>query len=225
MGVPPAPWLTFFDDLGAPVAGGKLYMYLSGTTTPLAVYDDVDLLVPLSNPVILDSAGRVSMYIAESSYKYVLRDRNDALIRTEDNVPSLEEGSVGGTGEEFVFMGDPTSQITGTSYPSGSTYDKLHAGTAIMNMDSGLLEGTYRVEAMALAGGGATVSVALMNLSDGAPDTPIGTAATTTSTTGARIETGDLTFGAIGSLKNYGIKVKVSTGFGFAWGIRLKRMP
>ncbi len=54
----------FLDDNGDPLAGGKLYSYEAGTSTPLATYTDVTGSVANSNPVILDSGGRASVWIS-----------------------------------------------------------------------------------------------------------------------------------------------------------------
>jgi hypothetical protein len=49
----------FFDNNGQPLSGGKIYTYASGTTTPQTVYTSSAAGTPHSNPIILDSAGRV----------------------------------------------------------------------------------------------------------------------------------------------------------------------
>jgi len=61
-----------------------------------------------------------------------------------------------------------------------------------------------------------------VNLSDGAPDTPIASF-TLTSTTGARGESGTITFAAGGAAKTYGVKAKVDAGEGFLWGLSIFR--
>jgi hypothetical protein len=53
-----AGW-QFFDNNGVVLAGGKLYTYDAGTTTLRATYTDSTGATPNSNPIVLDSAGRV----------------------------------------------------------------------------------------------------------------------------------------------------------------------
>ncbi len=55
----PNPWFTGFDDDGVIVPGGKLFTYQAGTDVKLATYTDVGGLAANTNPIILDSAGRV----------------------------------------------------------------------------------------------------------------------------------------------------------------------
>jgi hypothetical protein len=68
--------------------------------------------------------------------------------------------------------------------------------------------------------GVAQVGVALVNLTDGAPDTPIAEMLGS-SATGNVATSGAIVFAAPGAVKNYGIKAKVDTGSGFAWAIQL----
>lgn len=83
-----AGW-QFFDDSGNPLSGGKIYTYVAGTTTPLTTYTSRSGLVPNSNPIILDAAGRTPEQIWSTEgilYKYVVKTSNDTLIRTWDNI-------------------------------------------------------------------------------------------------------------------------------------------
>ena len=82
----------FFTNTGAVLTGGKLYTYLAGTTTPTVTYTTSAASTPWSNPIVLDSAGRVSgsgeiWLTVGVNYKFILRDSNDVLIGTYDNVP------------------------------------------------------------------------------------------------------------------------------------------
>lgn len=80
----------FFTNTGAVLTGGKLYTYLAGTTTPAATYTTSVGNVARTNPVVLDSAGRVSgsgeIWISPVAYKFILKDSNDVLIATYDNI-------------------------------------------------------------------------------------------------------------------------------------------
>lgn len=75
-----------FDDNGDPLAGGKVYTYLAGTTTPQATYSDSDGTTPNTNPVVLDADGAAVIYLADSSYKIVVKDSADVTLYTLDDV-------------------------------------------------------------------------------------------------------------------------------------------
>ena len=104
-------FVQFFDDEGNPLANGKLYAYSAGTTTPKATYTTEEATVEHSNPIILDSAGRQTIFI-QGSYRFDLFDENDVLIKSTDDVTSFttlnESGdpffqSFSGTGSQTVF--------------------------------------------------------------------------------------------------------------------------
>lgn len=83
----PNPRIQIIDANGNPVAGGKIYTYLAGTTTPVATYTDYTQNTTNTNPVILDAAGRASIWISDSvQYKFVVNDANDVLLYTTDNI-------------------------------------------------------------------------------------------------------------------------------------------
>jgi hypothetical protein len=80
----------FFTNTGAVLTGGKLFTYAAGTTTPQATYTTSAGSVARTNPIVLDAAGRVpdggEIWISPVSYKFVLKDSNDVLIATYDNI-------------------------------------------------------------------------------------------------------------------------------------------
>ena len=80
----------FFTNTGAVLTGGKLYTYLAGTTTPAVTYTTSAGTVARTNPVVLDSAGRVpgsgEIWLLAVSYKFILKDSNEVLIATYDNI-------------------------------------------------------------------------------------------------------------------------------------------
>lgn len=69
----------FCDLNGAPLAGGSVQFYEPGTTTPKTTYQDPALSVPNSNPVILDAAGRATIW-GSGSFRQVLTDVFGTLI-------------------------------------------------------------------------------------------------------------------------------------------------
>ena len=69
----------FCDANGQPLAGGSVNFYEVGTTTPKNTYQDSALSVVNTNPVILDSAGRATIW-GSGNYRQVLYDVFDNMI-------------------------------------------------------------------------------------------------------------------------------------------------
>jgi hypothetical protein len=210
----------FTDSNGAPLSGGKVSTYLAGSSTPATTYSDSALTTANSNPIILDSSGRCTIYLQSSSYKYVVQDAADRLIWTQDNIASVAAQAV--LGEIFSFGGDSSAPVTATTYTVGTGYAALAFGSAIYRVDSVDLGGTYVLVGMLSAPVGQTITASIMNLSDGSPETPLASISTT-DTTGVRVESGAITFAASGAAKNYGIKIIVTGGTGFGWAFSLVR--
>jgi len=86
----------FFDNNGVPLTGGKLYTYAAGTTTPLATYTTLSGSTARTNPIILNSAGRVpdggEIWLTSTAYKFLLTDSTDVLIATYDNISGIGVG-------------------------------------------------------------------------------------------------------------------------------------
>jgi hypothetical protein len=101
----------FFTNSGVPLSGGKLYTYAAGTTTPKTSYTSSSGSTNHTNPIILDSAGRVpggEIWISAPPYKFVLNTSTDVLIATYDNVlgigaASYQVDNFTGTGSQTVF--------------------------------------------------------------------------------------------------------------------------
>ncbi len=68
----------FLDQNGAPLAGGLVYMYVPGTTTPATTWTDPDLTVPNTNPIVLDPAGRASIW-GNTTYRQVVTTQTGDL--------------------------------------------------------------------------------------------------------------------------------------------------
>lgn len=82
----------FFDNSGVILSGGLLYTYAAGTTTPAATYTTSAGITANTNPIVLDSAGRVPSEIWLTStvnYKFVLFTSLSVNIWTKDNIPGI----------------------------------------------------------------------------------------------------------------------------------------
>ena len=88
----------FFNNDGVPLAGGLIYTYAAGTNTPAATYTTGAGNVAHSNPIVLDSAGRVpsgEIWLTDSlAYKFVIKDASMALIGTYDNLVGINSNFV-----------------------------------------------------------------------------------------------------------------------------------
>jgi len=88
----------FFDNNGQPLAGGMIYTYAAGTTTPQTVYTSATGTTPHSNPIILNSAGRVpsgEIWLTDSlQYKFVVETSTGILIGTYDNIIGINSNFV-----------------------------------------------------------------------------------------------------------------------------------
>ena len=86
----------FFNDAGVPLSGGKINTYTAGTTTPATTYTTSAGNIAHTNPIILDSAGRVpsgEIWLTDgANYKFTLTDQNDVLIATWDNISGNGSG-------------------------------------------------------------------------------------------------------------------------------------
>lgn len=102
------PRPQFHDANGNPLAGGKLYFYQAGTSTPKDTYSDRDFETANPNPAVLNAAGRPSADIwLDSVYKVKLTDADDAEIWTADYVSSLSDlNGAFITAEQFGAVGD-----------------------------------------------------------------------------------------------------------------------
>lgn len=88
----PFPKIQMFTNNGDPAAGYKLAFFTAGTATPQDTFSDSLLTTPNTNPVILDSNGRATIFISPLAYKVVYRTDADVQVWEQDNV--LDVGAV-----------------------------------------------------------------------------------------------------------------------------------
>lgn len=117
----------FFTSTGAVLTGGKLYTYAAGTTTPAVTYTTSQGNVPWTNPVVLDAAGRVpgsgEIWLTDGIiYKFVLKDSNDVLIATYDNITGINSNAVAYTNQQEIVTATAGQTVfnLGISYQPGT---------------------------------------------------------------------------------------------------------
>ena len=114
-----AGW-QFFDNSGVPLAGGLLYSYEAGTTTPAPTYTTSAGTIANTNPIVLDAAGRPPSEIWLSStyrYKLVLKTSTGVLLWTMDNLTGLPAA---GSQDDQVATAGQTAFTVGFTYTVGN---------------------------------------------------------------------------------------------------------
>jgi hypothetical protein len=83
----------FFDGNGDPLSSGKIYTYAAGTSTPQPAFTGSTGNTAHSNPIILDSAGRVpggEIWLTDGlAYKITIETATSVLIGTYDNLTGI----------------------------------------------------------------------------------------------------------------------------------------
>jgi hypothetical protein len=169
----------FFTNSGTPLSGGLLYSYAAGTTTPQTTYTTAAGTTANSNPIVLNSAGRLDSEVWLTStltYKFVLKDSGGVTIATYDDIPGI--GTVSGL-------------TTGTSLLSGNGSGGF--SNVVIGSNLSFVGGTLSATTGG-AGAGTVTSVALTAPSaftvTGSPVTTTGTLAIAYSGTPVPVSSG-----------------------------------
>jgi hypothetical protein len=85
----------FFDNNGVPLAGGLIYTYLAGTSTPEATYTSSTGVTAHANPIVLDAAGRIAtgeVWLTSGiDYKFLVKTSANVQLGSYDNIPSIND--------------------------------------------------------------------------------------------------------------------------------------
>jgi len=114
----------FFDNNGVPLAGGLVYTYAAGTTTPQAAYTTSSGSTAHTNPIVLDSAGRVptggEIWLTQGqAYKFVTKTSVGVTIGTYDNIVGSTDPNTIYTTIYAAFAASSGSSLVG--YTQGGT--------------------------------------------------------------------------------------------------------
>jgi hypothetical protein len=155
------------NNTGAPVASGTITVYDTGTTTRKSIYTNAALTVAASNPLTLDSAGRLSsnIYVTDG-------ERCTVLLETSSGATVETPDDIWGVVEEFTVAGTYTPGVTGgvartvqskldedkSLVDCGAVGDGVTVNTTVIQsaLDSGALNlyippGTYLTGALTLS--------------------------------------------------------------------------
>ena len=208
----------FFDNNGNPLSGGKLYTYQAGTTTPAVTYTTNAGVSAHTNPIVLDSGGRIpnggEVWLSDNiSYKLILKTSDDVTVATWDNIDginsnfltySLQQEIQTATDGQTVFnLSTITYQpATGTlsvyvdglnQYGPSATYSYVETDSTTVTFNDGLHEGALVKFTTAINNTGNAVDASAVTY------TPAGTGAVTTNVQTKLRETVSVKdFGAVG---------------------------
>ena len=80
----------FLDANGKPLAGGFIYTYSAGSSTPLATYKD-NAGTANTNPIVLDGAGEAVIYLSQNSYKFCVQNSSAVQQWCQDNIQNISQ--------------------------------------------------------------------------------------------------------------------------------------
>ena len=123
----------FLDNNGTPIAGGFVYMYVPGTTTPNPTWSDPLLTVLNTNPILLDQGGRCQIWAAPNTlFRQIVTDANNNMIWDQQTGVQLNNVTLG----NVVVNGS----LTATGPILGSTVSALGDMDALGNITGANLD-------------------------------------------------------------------------------------
>jgi hypothetical protein len=148
----------FFDNNGVILSGGKIYTYAAGTTTNQTTYTSAAGTTAHTNPIILDSAGRVpsgEIWLTGGlAYKFVLKNASDVLIGTYDNVSGIGDTTELLAYEAAVAASSGSSLVgfiqTGTGAVATNVQTKLRETVSVKDFGAvgdGVADDTAAIQA------------------------------------------------------------------------------
>jgi len=131
-------FVQFFDDNGNPLSGGKLYTYDAGGTTPKATYTDAAGLTANANPVVLDAAGRATVFLDGTTYRFDLKTSGDVLVKSTDNIQSFGVVQSNIQNSNLALM--PATTVKANALISSATPTDVSFGTFayLLHLPSGM---------------------------------------------------------------------------------------
>lgn len=142
--------IPFMTQQGVVLAGGQLYTYLAGTTTPQATWTTPAQNVQNANPIVLNSAGLPAQEIwlqQGTAYKFVLADAQNNTLATYDNISGINDTSI--SLNEWVSSNLTPTYVSGTQFTvPGNQTSVLTLGRRVKaSVSAGTVYGTITASA------------------------------------------------------------------------------
>ena len=137
------PVIRAVDDNGAPLSGAQLQFYVTGTTTPQAVYSDDTLDTPLANPVVADSGGLFAPIFLNPAETYRAQLLNSAgtLIADMDPINGAQTIANGAVTAAMLASGAAAGNLgfTPLNKAGDTATNLLIANSALSTTSAGYL--------------------------------------------------------------------------------------
>lgn len=155
----PTLGLREFTTTGAVLAGGKLYFYEAGTTTPKHTYPtETDMIAGTNanaNPVVADAYGRFGeiYLLTDEAYKVILKTSAGAQLEVWDNVNAVALNNADTETRIQQIASNPLDQGAvgdGAADESSQVQAAIDAATGVVD----LLGKTYRCDSALLFNAG-----------------------------------------------------------------------
>lgn len=155
----PLPKQQYLSNLGAPLAGGKVYTYAAGTSTPKATFTDPAGTVAQKNPIPLNLRGEPDSPIYWSgNYRVEVRDMRGVTIYVVDNYNTDPGGLL-----------DAVASLVGTAGGLASSAGAALMGyinigaSAVRRTVQDRLRDSFNAKDYGLVGDGSTAEVSALN--------------------------------------------------------------
>ena len=144
----------FFDADGNPLVGGSVYFYVPSTTTKKTTWSDYTEVNANTNPVVLDSAGRATIF-GQGNYRQILKDADGNLVWDDFTSAYGASEPAGSSGTDTAPVGT-VMPYSGFTIPtnwrlaygqalSRSTYDELLEAITISESSIACTNGSNNV--------------------------------------------------------------------------------
>lgn len=153
----------FVDSNGQPLVGGNVYFYSPGTTSAKTTWQDINESVPNTNPVILNAAGRATIW-GTGAYREIVYDQFGNLIWDQLTYGFTQTAAgANGFGAQGTLPGGALTDlgtistnnvlVTGSSSIGSFGSSASTAGPVFLVRFTGTNTLTYNATSMVLPGG------------------------------------------------------------------------
>lgn len=128
------------DANGAPLSGGRIEVYLAGSSTAATTYSDKAGLVANTWPIVLNTLGVSSQgaiwLTGGTSYKFVIKNIAGVLQRTIDNVSGINDASA--VVDQWIVSQSVPIYVSPTSFTlAGDQTQIFHVGRRVKTANTG----------------------------------------------------------------------------------------